>query len=72
MDAVTRIDNKANLVLVAGRMVGDNGYKCGGEVEVAAGLLDRRPPRWRGWSQGCQAATGQWVALGKARERNTR
>ena len=93
---VTRTGNKANLVLVAGRIVGDrqggvvgakaakllkvsgllwlrmvgvNGPKFGGEVEVAAGLLDRRPPRWSGWCQGCcQAATGQWVALGKARE----
>ena len=72
VDAVTRMGNKASLVLVAGRMVGVNGYKCVGEVEVTAGPLDRRPPRWRGWSQGYQAATEQWVALGKARERNTR
>ena len=66
VDAVTRMGNKASLVLVVGRMVGVNGYKCGGEVEVAAGLLYWRPPRWSCCCQGCcKAATGQWVALGK-------
>ena len=30
VDAVTRMGNKASLVLVAGRMVGVNGHKCDG------------------------------------------
>ena len=41
VDAVTRTDNKANPVLVAGRIVGVDGHKCGGEVGVTVGLLDR-------------------------------
>ena len=32
VDAVIRTGNKASLVLVAGRMVGVTGYRCGGEV----------------------------------------
>ena len=38
---MSRMGNKANPVLVAGRIVGVDRHKCGGEVEVTAGLLDR-------------------------------
>ena len=41
VDAVTRTGNKANPVLVAGRVMGVSGHKCGGEVGVTAGLLAR-------------------------------
>ena len=58
VDAVIKTGNKANPVLVARRVAGVSGYKCGREVEEAAGLLARRPPRWSGWPQGCLAATG--------------
>jgi len=32
VEAVIRTGNKTSLVLVAGRMVGVTGYRCGGEV----------------------------------------
>ena len=41
LEAVTRRGSKANPVLVAGRIVGVDGQKGGGEVGVTASLLAR-------------------------------
>ena len=46
VDAVIRTGNKANPVLVAGRVMGVSGHKCGGEVGVTVvswtGAFSRR------------------------------
>ena len=69
VDTATRMGSKANPVLVGGRIVGVDGHKCGGEVGVTEGLLDRSLLQDGVVGPKAEAAEGQRFALVKPRGR---